>query len=209
MSRFLTQNEYMKHFFRVLASLLISLTATTLQAQHAEAAVAGHASAGSVHGMKGTSRLTLGLGHTHVSKGKVDGDTKWLALASWSFNYDYWLSDKLAIGLQNDLVLESFIIEDDKGEFIERKYPWAIVPVVIYKTGKHFSLLGGIGAEYSHGHTLALTRLGMEYGWHLPQNWEVGIAAVWDGKWNYYNSWGLAFTVSKLWPGKHKSSAHH
>jgi hypothetical protein len=39
--------------------------------------------------MKGSHRLTFGLGHTHVSRGKIDGDTKWLALASWSFNYDY------------------------------------------------------------------------------------------------------------------------
>jgi hypothetical protein len=162
----------------------------------------------SAHGMKGSHRLTLGLGHTHVSKGKIDGDTKWLALASWSLNYDYWLSNKLAIGLQQDLILESFVIEDDKGEFIERNYPWAIVPVVIYKTGKHFSLLGGVGAEYSHGHTLALTRLGFEYGWHLPKNWEVGIAAVWDNKWNYYNSWGLTFTFSKIWPPKHARAAH-
>ena len=38
---------------------------------------------------KGASRLTIGLGHAHVSEGKIDGDTKWLALASWSLNYDY------------------------------------------------------------------------------------------------------------------------
>jgi hypothetical protein len=62
-------------------------------------------------GNEGASRLTIGLGHTHVSAGKIDGDTKWLALPSWSLNYDYWLSNKFAIGIQNDLILESFIIE--------------------------------------------------------------------------------------------------
>ncbi len=152
--------------------------------------------------MKGSHRLTMGLGHTHVSRGKIDGDTKWLALASWSFNYDYWLSNKFAIGLQSDLILETFIIENNSNEFIERKYPFTLVPVAVYKTGKHFSLLGGVGMEFSEGHNLFLTRIGMEYGFHLPKNWEVGAALVWDGKWNYYNSWGLAFTVSKIWSKK-------
>jgi hypothetical protein len=46
---------------------------------------------------EGASRLSIGLGHAHVSEGKIDGDTKWLALPSWSLNYDYWLSNKLAI----------------------------------------------------------------------------------------------------------------
>jgi hypothetical protein len=181
----------------ILTVLLCPFFAFSMaQDHHAENTVSIH------HGMKGVHRLTLGLGHTHISEGQVDGKTQWLATASWSFNYDYWLSDKWAIGLQNDLILESFKIEDHHQEIIERNYPWAMVPVAIYKPGKHLSLIGGVGAEFSSGHTLTLTRLGMEYGFHLPKNWEVGVALVWDNKWNYYNSWGIAFTASKIWPSK-------
>jgi hypothetical protein len=158
------------------------------------------------HGNKGASRLTLGLGHSHVSEGKVDGDTKWLALASWSLNYDYWFSDKLAIGLQNDFILESYFIEHGDEELLERSYPFASVPVLLFKPGKRLILIAGVGAEFVKESTLMMTRLGAEYGFHLPGNWEIGAALVWDAKWNYYNSWGLAFTVSKIWPKKkHKS----
>lgn len=155
------------------------------------------------HSFKGNTRLTIGLGHTHVSEGQVDGETEWLAMPSWSLNVDHWVSDKLAIGLQNDVILETFKIESHDKEIIERKRPWAIVPVVIYKPGKKLCLIGGVGAEVAQGHTLTLTRLGMEYGWHIPNNWEAGLALVWDNKWNYYNSWGLVFTFSKIWPKKH------
>ena len=155
------------------------------------------------HGMKGSHRLTIGLGHTHISQGIINGETEWVTAGSWSFNYDYWLSDKWAIGLQNDLVLETFFIEDKEEEIIERAYPWAIVPVAIFKPGKRLSLLGGVGVEIAHKKNLTLTRLGFEYGFHLPKNWEVGAAVVWDNKWNYYNSWGLAFTISKIWAKKH------
>jgi hypothetical protein len=102
----------------------------------------------------------------------------------------------------------TFIIEHGDNEEIERKNPIAIVPVGMYKFAKRFTTLGGVGAEYSSGHTLFLTRLGIEYGWHLPQNWEVGIAAVWDNKWNYYNSWGVSFTFSKIWSPIHAKTAH-
>jgi hypothetical protein len=172
---------------------------STLFSQHhvADTALIPHTS---LHGLKGSHRLTIGLGHTHVSEGKVDGKTQWLVMPSWSLNYDYWVSDKWAIGLQNDLILESFIIENNEEELIERARPLAVVPVALFKPGKNFTLLGGVGAEIAKGHTLATTRFGMEYGFHLPNNWEVGAAMVWDNKWNYYNSWGLAFTVSKIWP---------
>ncbi len=154
------------------------------------------------HGMKGSSRLTLGLGHTHVSEGKVEGKKEWIVMPSWSLNYDYWLSDKWAVGVQTDLLLETFLIENNEDELIERKHPLSVVPVALYKAGKNLTLFGGIGAEFSKGQNLFTTRLGLEYGFHLPKNWEVGASMLWDGKWNYYNSWSLAFTVSRIWPGK-------
>jgi hypothetical protein len=158
--------------------------------------------------MKGSHRFTLGLGHTQISQGVIDGDTKWLALPSWSINYDYWISNRWAIGLQSDIITETFVIESGDGEEFERATPIAVVPSVIYKPGKHFSFILGVGGEFAAEHDFALTRLGIEYGWHLPKNWEVGAALVWDNKWNYYNSWGIAFTVSKILPRKHAPAAH-
>jgi hypothetical protein len=172
--------------------------------QHPAPDTASHANH-TVHGMKGANRLTLGLGHTHVSEGKVEGKTEWIVMPSWSLNYDYWVSDKWAVGLQTDLLLETFVIENHEEELIERKHPLAVVPVALYKAGKNLTLFGGIGMEFSSGQNLSTTRLGLEYGFHLPKNWEVGAAMLWDGKWNYYNSWSLTFTISKIWP----HSIHH
>ncbi len=155
-------------------------------------------------GMKASHRLTLGLGHMHVSEGIKNGKREWLIIPSWSLNYDYWLKDNLGIGLQSDLILETFIIEDDEQELIERSRPISLVPVVIYKPFKRLAFIGGIGGEFTKEKNLALTRLGVEYGVHLPKHWEVSAAVVWDNKWNYYNSWGLAITISKFWEAKHK-----
>ena len=61
---------------------------TTAAAAHEGAEAVHHA--GSEHGMAGTHRITLGLSHTNISQGQIDGDTRWLATASWSLNYDDW-----------------------------------------------------------------------------------------------------------------------
>ena len=49
----------------------------------------------------------------------------------------------------------------------------------------------------------ASRRLGVEDGTHLSSRWEVGVAATWDAKWNYYDAWGINFTVSRLFGGGH------
>jgi len=89
--------------------------------------------------LKGAHRITTGLGHTHISKGKnVDGKTVWLLQPSWSLNYDYWIVNKWAIGLQSDLVLEKFIVKDDSGEDLERENPWAVIPLWNLQTVETF-----------------------------------------------------------------------
>jgi len=183
---------------------LFILTASTTYGQHEEThAPAAHA----VHSLKGSHRFSFGLGHTHISEGKIQDKTEWLTLASFSLNYDYWLSDHFALGLQSDMVLEEFFIRAADDMEIERSYPVTLAPVGIYKIGKHLGLIGGVGLEITKEDNLALTRLGFEYGFHVPGDWEISLEAVWDVKWDYYDSWLMGFTVSKILPGG-KGRAH-
>lgn len=73
--------------------------------------------------LKGTSRLTVGIGHTNLSEGKIDGKTEWLTLPSWVLNYDNWISNKWAIKLQNNIALDFFFIENGDNELLGRSYP--------------------------------------------------------------------------------------
>jgi hypothetical protein len=155
--------------------------------------------------MKGSHRITLGLGHTQLSKGKnAEGNIDWLGMPSWSLNYDYWIDNKWAAGLQTDLVLETFVVEENDGDEIEREKPVAIVPVAIYKSGKHWSFFAGAGIEFEKEENLGLTRLGVEYGAELPKGWEAGIGVIWDNKWSHYNSWAIEFTFSKIFSRRTK-----
>ena len=190
---------------RAVAIAALLLAASPLHAQHDSAAAHAPQAVHADHGLLGTHRLTLGLGHNHVINSIVgeDGELKNQALPSWSLNYDYWLSDKWAIGVQTDLIIESFVIEHGDEELLEREYPVLVAGVAIFKPFRHFSFVGGLGVEYAKEQTLTATRLGVEYGTHLGSNWEAGVAATWDAKWSYYDAWGLNFTVSRLFGGGH------
>ena len=181
--------------FAAVFGLFLAVPATG-QVQEAEAgdeqAEEGH------HSIAGRHRITLGLGHTHVSQGEIDGETEWLVAASWALNYDYWINDRWGVGLQNEVLLEQFAIEHGGEELLEREYPVSVIPTVFFKPGPWLVLLGGVGREFASEEDLTLTRLGAETGWHVTPDWEVGVALVWDNKWDYYNSWGLAFGVSRF-----------
>ena len=65
-------------------------------------------------------RISLGLGHTHIPSSElIEGRNK-LAFASWTLDYDFHFNERWAIGLQTDLIMESFIIKRFNQEEIER-----------------------------------------------------------------------------------------
>ena len=181
---------------RIVLMIVIMLSLQIASAQEPEK-VHDHES------LKGSHRISLGLGHTHLSKGKnIDGEEVWLPVTSWSLAYDYHIAKKWSIGLQSDMVLEEFIVEDHDGQELEREKPIALALVGFFKPGKHFSFIGGAGIEMEKEKNLGFTRLGVEFGAELKNHWEAGIAVLWDDKWGYYNSWVIEFTFSKLFRKK-------
>ena len=144
-------------------------------------------------------RISIGLGHTHVPEGELLDDKNKLAFASWTFDYDFHFNETWAIGLQTDLILESFIIVRSNEEELEREFPFSVTPVALFKPSERWTLIGGVGAEFAPGETLTFTRLGVEYGVEISKKWEVGATFLWDARWDYFNSWGLAIIISRTW----------
>ena len=150
-------------------------------------------------GLKGVHRLTLVLGHSHVFGGIKENGKKGLKVfPSWGFDYDYWVSDRVAIGVQTDMVVETFEVEDHENTIIERTRPVTAVAAAIIKAGKSIGFIAGMGGEFAHEGNFVVTRLGMEAGWEMKNNWEFGLSLVYDIKWNGYDSWGIGFGITKL-----------
>lgn len=144
-------------------------------------------------------KLSLAITHTLVPTAiDSEGDKYWLALPSWSFDYDYAISKVWGMGLHSDVVIQNFEYEGEEEVIKKRTKPMTLALVGTRRLGKHLTVLGGGGAEFSTvEETLGLFRLGAEYGWELPNDWELSVDGMVDFKIKAYDAIVLGLAVGK------------
>lgn len=186
------KNSYLKNTFLAVISFsgLFSNKITAQESEEKEVFKPNH-------------QIGISINHVHVFEGIDDnGNKKVLALPAWGVDYTYHLSQKWAIGLHTDFIIEKFKVEknlenSEDDETIERSYPIAPALMGIYKLNEHWDFLLGIGGEFAKEEDFILTRAGVEYGYELPKGWEVFGTFSYDMKWNAYDSWGIGLGVAK------------
>jgi len=148
-------------------------------------------------------RIAVSLSHAHVRDGiRSDGKAAWTVLGAWGLDYDYFPVPKWGIGLHTDMVLEDFEVQDhlstdNSQKVLERSFPFSATAALTFKPMRHLSTSIGLGSEYAPEETLFLTSFGVEYGWELPKRFEFGIGINYEVKWNAYDTWFMAFVISK------------
>ena len=143
--------------------------------------------------------FSLAITHTLVPTAiSSSGEEHWLSLPSWGLDYDYRFNSLWGLGLHSDLVIQNFEYEDGKGIVKERKSPGSLALVATRGLGEHLTVLAGGGIEMSKGEeTLALIRIGGDYGWELPKGWEVSFSVMIDFKIEAYNAFVFGFAIGK------------
>lgn len=157
--------------------------------------------------------ISFVISHTHIKSGvKNNSGDNWIALPSLGINYNYNFNEKWAIGLHNDIIIEEFVVEDpnknsslelqkneeSEVEGIERSHPIASAIMLTYKPYEHIALLAGGGMEFSKEEDFALIRLGLEFPFHIPNDWEIFGAMSYDINIDAYNSFTFGFGIAKL-----------
>jgi len=138
------------------------------------------------------------ISHTQISEAVEGEGKKNISVPSWGIDYNFELTERWAIGLHNDIIVESFVIENNEGTEIERSSPFATAIVGMFKPIKNFSLVLGAGGEFSKEENLFLIKAGAEYS-HLilHDNWEIIASFSNDFKFDAYNSWSLGFGIGR------------
>lgn len=158
--------------------------------------------------------ISIILSHTYIKSGvKNNVGDKWLALPSFGINYNYNFNEKWAIGLHNDIIVEEFIVEDPNAhdsevvlhkneepevDGIKRSHPIASAIMLTYKPHEHIALLAGGGMEFSKEENFALIRLGAEFPFEIPNDWEIFGAMSYDINIDAYNGFTFGFGIAKL-----------
>ena len=148
--------------------------------------------------------ITFLLSHTFLSEGVKEGDRTWLVVPSLGLNYNYRFNEKWALGWHNDLIIETFVVEDTREgsteETLERELPLATMLVGTYKLSESWGFALGGGVEIEKNENFGLIRAGVEYGIEIPERrLEVIIGLNYDILIDAYNSFNIGIGLAKLW----------
>ncbi|MBK0369724.1 hypothetical protein [Flavobacterium agrisoli] len=145
--------------------------------------------------------LGLVLSHANISTGVSEsGGRKWLSIPAWGLDYNCWFTEKWALGLHTDFIIEKIEVKENLNSdeaILERSYPIAPALMGIYKPTKHSSFLFGMGAEFAKEENLVLNRVGYEWSTEIGEKWELGLSFNYDFRWNAYDSYTLGFGISR------------
>ena len=72
---------------------------------------AEHGNAHSEDGKHLRHAIGFSIGHTHISTGFQDGDSKWLALPSFGLHYAHSFHSKWALALHSEMIVEDFVVK--------------------------------------------------------------------------------------------------
>ena len=141
--------------------------------------------------------FSIMIAHDHVSQGIKNGERTWLSLPSFMLAYNYMISERFAVGIAGDIILEQFDVEaNNVDEILERSYPIALVATGTYRLIKHIGILAGGGFEYSKEETFGLVRFGIEPYLKISPHLELLLNLSYDVKINAYDNWNLGFGLA-------------
>ncbi|MBN3581506.1 hypothetical protein JYB64_03845 [Algoriphagus aestuarii] len=183
----------MKNFYFLSLFVLLSIVSTSAFAQ-------GEAEGEREEIEEGKHSLALLLGHARIGQGRNEaGEKQFTMVPSFALDYNYWISEKFALGLHTDFLNENFFIESEsEGQIIERERPIAPALTGTVKPGEHWSFGLGFGGEFAKGgESYFVTRFAIEYGVEIRNGWEVLGSLTQDFRANAYNVTSLGIGIEK------------
>jgi hypothetical protein len=151
-------------------------------------------------GFRPHHRITLMMANVHIPDIVAhEGGSKQFLLPAWGLDYDYWFAEKWAVGLHNNMILQEFKVEEgESGEEVDVSYPLSVSLTGLFMPVRHLTLIAGVGREFEKTENLSLIEFGLEYGFELPDEWELSLNLKYEDKFDAYDSWLFGFGISKI-----------
>lgn len=179
----------------LLLILILFLACSQVGAQHV---VDPHQN-GHAYPIGNSHKLTLVMANSFLKNNVEENPNSILIVPTFGFNYDFLFHTRWGVGFHSDIVLQQYKVETHDGhETLIRENPVALCALGLFSPIPSLTLLAGYGIEIEAHENIQLLRLGVEYGVHLPNHWELSFMLEFDRKIITYNSWVFGVGFSKL-----------
>ncbi|MBK7873811.1 MAG: hypothetical protein IPJ74_25695 [Saprospiraceae bacterium] len=135
------------------------------------------------------------IGHTIVPTNVSEKEHT--IVPSWGLDIEYWRNEHFAMGLHNDIEIQSFIIEHGNDESLEREFPLVLTLDAIYKMSNGFVFQIGPGYEIEKNESFFLIRAGIEYEIEFGKDWDLSPAIFYDTRVHANDTWTIALGIGK------------
>ncbi len=187
----------MKKLWISVFFLLASLSVFA-QEEHEDHAEEEELEGDGFHLEEGRYSIAMVLGHTYIyGANDLDGEEIASYVPMIAIDFNYYVTERLGIGLHTDILFETIFVEHAGDGEIERDNPIAPALMFGYKLSKHFLLGAGIGAEFAGTETYGLNRITLEYGAEIGGGWEFFALLSQDFRWDIYDTTSLGFGIAK------------
>ncbi len=149
-------------------------------------------------------RISFIWGNTLVPAGKnAHNEDSEVFFPTWGLTYEYILSHRFAIGWVNELEMTSYAVEHGNEAILEREYPFISSIVLIYEPFKGVILHAGPGYEFERNESFFIMKMGADYIFLLPKDFDIGFGFSYDIKNNLYDAWTFGLTLGKRLGKRH------
>jgi len=184
----------MNHLY-ILAVLLVAFLLPLSAQEHVSHTESKHANHDK-HEKINHFRVGVAISHTYIGTTTIQGKQT-IIVPSLGLDLEYWFNHKWGVGFHNDLEIESFILEENNEEIVEKNYPALVTFDALWRPWKGLVLLAGFGAEFEKSENLQVARLGVEYEIEFGNHWDVFPTIFYDNRKDAHNTFSVGIGLGK------------
>lgn len=179
---------------KCIYTFMLLLGLASVQAQHQDMAGQHSSSIESASHFFPHFRAAAFISHTFIP---AAAENTRVAIPSYGLDLEYWLNPSWGIGLHNDLELETFIIEQEHRELLDREFPLVSSLDILIRPWKGLVFQIGPGVEIDRNQTFFLFRLGLEYEVELGHHWDLYPTFFYDAREDAFTTFSVGLGVGK------------
>jgi len=143
-------------------------------------------------------KLGLSISHAFLPSGSHDNfNEKLLIVPAIGIELFYNINQKWGIIWANEVTMQSYVVNNEKEDNLQREFPFVSALVANYHIGKRFYINAGPGIEIEKHKSFLIFRAGIEYELVISEGWDVAPAIHYETKQGKFGTVYLGVTIAR------------
>jgi hypothetical protein len=142
-------------------------------------------------------RGAIMMGNSHIPQA-YEGGKSVIVIPVYGFDLDYFFHRRWSVGMQADIKLQSFEVEEENNVILERNVPVSLAVVGHYHALRNWSFYAGPGIELEQSRNLFLIKVGTEYSFEISEQFEIALNLIYENREELYDGFTFGVAFNKL-----------